>query len=454
MLTHPASPDLLARALARERRARTEAERLLEERSRALFDAHLALQAQARDLERQVTERTAAWQREAERAAHLTAAMGEFLAMMSHEIRTPLHGVLGTAELLATTALTAEQRGYVETLRRSGDGLLVLINDILDLSRLDARQMPLADEPYALRDALAHTVALFRPQAENRGLDLVLSIDDRVPDLTRGDSHRLRQVVGNLLSNALKFTPAGAVTLRADRLTDGASPRLRLTVTDTGTGMTAAVLERLFQPYAQADAAVARRHGGSGLGLMICHRLCEAMGGSIAATSVEGAGSCFTVILPLPGVTTIPPSPAATDPSGAASLPAPGRQARVLLVDDDPVNRRLGEAMLAKLGHLAETVGDGRAAVERVAAQPAVDLVLMDVQLPGLDGLEATRAIRALGLERQPVIVALTANAFDTDRARCLAAGMDDFMTKPMRLTGLRQRLAVWLPEPAGSGGR
>jgi len=453
VLSDPASPDLLARALARERCARAEAERLLEERSQALFDAHLALEAQARDLERQVTERTAAWQREAERAANLTASMGEFLAMMSHEIRTPLHGVLGTAELLATTALSAEQRGYVETLRRSGDGLLVLINDILDLSRLEAGQMPLADEPFALRDALAHTVALFRPQAENRGLDLVLNIDDAVPHHTRGDSHRLRQVVGNLLSNALKFTPAGTVTLRADRLTDGASPRLRLTVSDTGSGMAPTVLERLFQPYAQADAAVARHHGGSGLGLMICHRLCEAMGGSIAATSAEGAGSCFTVILPLPGVMTAPSDPPTTDLSSTASQLAPTRQARVLLVDDDPVNRRLGEAMLAKLGYLPETVGDGRAAVERVAARPVVDLVLMDVQLPDMDGLEATRAIRGLELERQPVILALTANAFDTDRARCLAAGMDDFMTKPVRITGLRQRLAVWLPDAAGSAG-
>ncbi|HET6203169.1 MAG TPA: PAS domain S-box protein [Planctomycetota bacterium] len=501
----------------------------------------------------------------------------EFLANMSHEIRTPLNGVLGFVELLEGTRLDPTQREYLATLRGSAEGLLRILNDILDFSKIEAGKLDLETVDFDPLELLEEVGELLAPRAEGKGLDLLVASSPPGPCRLRGDPARLRQVLLNLAGNAVKFTERGEVSLRAE-VAGGERPDVRLEVRDTGIGIPADRLDRLFQPFTQVDGSNTRRHGGTGLGLAIAKRLVEQMGGRIEVGSAPGQGSTFAVTLALERAPEAPPereleavrgrsvlvvednasargalvallrsfgcapgvavgtadarrnleeaerqgraidvglvgegllgpgdsllsaskgtqwirmvrrraAAAGTGPaeaetlrlarpvrrgallralaeacSGREAVPdrageetfpdeRPGRRGvRVLLVEDDPVNQKVALALLRRLGAEAELAAEGRAAVAAVARTP-YDLVLMDVQMPGMDGFEATAAIRTCeGAGRRTPIVAMTARAMKGDRERCLAAGMDDYLTKPVRAKDLEALLVRWTPEPS-----
>jgi signal transduction histidine kinase len=450
----------LERRVQRERTARREAERLLEAKSLELYRSGQKLKELANDLERQVGERTNELRTALERAEASTRAKSEFLAMMSHEIRTPMNGILGMVQLLDFTSLSEEQRGYVNTIRSSGDTLLVLINDILDFSKIEAGQLELEQRSFSLEPTLRSALALFRPEAERKGLSLGIEFAPGIPRHITGDRTRLKQVLSNLVGNAIKFTESGHVRVRvAGKVNDQEQLVLRVEVADTGIGIPPERRDRLFKPFSQVDSSTTRRFGGTGLGLAICARLCEAMGGGIGVISEPGKGSAFRFKVLLDVARSAPdtvpggmplsmPSPLAAHPPLRPAVAATGKSGPlVLVVDDDKINRTLAVAMLGKLGVRAESADCGEDAVLRVTAGD-VDVVLMDMQMPGMDGVQATHFIRNLDV-RQPHIIALTANAFESDRDRCLAAGMDDFMAKPFQLALLRSKLAKLMLLPA-----
>ncbi|MBH9552329.1 ATP-binding protein [Inhella gelatinilytica] len=431
------------RRLDRERLARKEAERLLEDRSLALYEANRALTALAGNLETQVQTRTAELRQALELAEAATRAKSAFLAVMSHEIRTPMNAVLGMAELLTLSPLDDEQQEHLRTLQQAGQSLLVLINDILDFSKIEAGKLDLEHREFSLRRELEATWALFLPTAQAKGLQLELEGLGSLPDPVQGDSTRLRQVLANLLSNAIKFTAQGTVALRVGAAREAADHwTLHVEVQDTGPGIPVDRQSRLFQAFSQVDTSTTREFGGTGLGLAICASLCQAMGGAIGVDSAPGSGSRFWFHIQLGNGT--------TQSALASHPPAAGPSQdwvnwRVLVVDDHPVNRMLAQRLLAKLNLKADLAEDGRQALAAVERQ-AYDVVLMDMQMPVMDGMQATRAIRALSLASQPFIIALTANAYEADRQACLAAGMDDFMSKPFSLDGLRIQLNALRP--------
>ena len=434
--------------LARERAARKEAERLLEAKSLDLYRANRDLQAAASRLESQVRARTAELEQALSRAESATRAKSEFLATMSHEIRTPLNAMLGMAELLSLSPLDEEQRDDLATLRSSGDALLILINDLLDYSKIEAGRLELEDAPFDLRADLLQTLALYRPVAEQKGLSLIVRLPPELPTQVRGDSSRLRQVLGNLVSNALKFTAEGEVMVQARTRSLGAEAlELALDVTDTGIGIPDNQVQRLFKAFSQVDASINRKYGGTGLGLAISSKIAEAMGGGITLSSRPGAGSRFTVTVRLNHVNE-PDMQADPAHETTGSHTMPFSVLSVLVVDDHDMNLKLVLAMLSRMGIKADAVTDGAQAVQRVAAH-GYDLVLLDVQMPVMDGLQAARDMRALPVPRQPRIVALTAAAYESDRLNCMAAGMDDFLAKPLRMATLRQVLAATLAHRA-----
>jgi len=391
-----------------------------------------------------VTERHAA---EAMRLARDAAdrasqAKSDFLATMSHEIRSPLSGLLGVVELLRGTALDREQRRMVGMVHGSASMLLAVLNDILDFSKIEAGAVSVAPEPMALRRFIDDLVQPHTVTAGRRGLRFGVSIDPDLPDGILCDPLRLQQILGNLLANALKFTATGEVMFVVGLNREAALPMLRFAVRDSGIGMTADVLERLFQPFTQADGSTTRNYGGTGLGLSISKKLAALLGGDIIATSTSGKGSEFVLHLPLIRAELVPEAVDDTPRS-----PWLGRNCRVLVVDDDPTIRWLTQRQLEKLGVPVDHAPDGAAGLEKLVSG-RYDLILTDCHMPNMDGVALTRAVRALpdvAVSPMPV-VGLTADVTEAQRLRCVDAGMTDLAIKPLTVDSLSQLLVRHLP--------
>ncbi|NQX02747.1 response regulator [bacterium] len=375
-------------------------------------------------------------------AAAAAAAKAEFLANMSHEIRTPLNAVIGMTELLQHSPLGREQREFVDTLRTSGESLLALINDILDFSKIDSGHLDFELIPFSLRGCLESALDLTARPAAEKGLELQLAIDDSVPPAIVGDHTRLRQILVNLVSNAVKFTRQGKVTVTVSpRVGVDQTPMLHVSVRDNGIGIPAERVGRLFQAFSQGDASTSRKYGGTGLGLAICHRLVTLMGGRIWVDSTLGQGADFQFEIPFEAAPAV--SAAAAMPTGrrVPAVPEPSSSLRILLAEDHPVNQRVACLLLDRLGYGCTTVANGLETLAAVARQ-SFDILLLDVQMPELDGLETARRIRAdYEPAARPWIIAMTANAMQGDRDECLAAGMDDYISKPITSGTLREAL-------------
>jgi PAS domain S-box-containing protein len=408
---------------------------------------------------KQTEERMRAANAALEQASQLKSA---FVATMSHEMRTPLNGIIGLINLLLGTPLTPQQHEYVTALQTSGDALLSLISDILDFSKIEAGQLSLEAQPLDLRQLVPEVVALVAPQAQAKGLDLQAQVDPAVPPVLVGDALRLRQVLLNLVGNAVKFTAQGPVGITVTLVEEGRHEALlRIAVRDTGIGIAPEVQEALFAPFVQADTATTRRYGGTGLGLAIAKHLVEAMGGQIGVESTPGQGSTFWLTLCLARGRMAGHTPGHEAVIGPVEAGAAERRGRVLVAEDNAINRLVAVGLLERLGYEVRAVENGWQAVEAVAAGQAAqrepyDVVLMDVHMPEMDGLAATAAIRQqeneAGQGQHVPIVALTADALAGDAERSRAAGMDDHLTKPLTPERLAAVLERWMPPRAERG--
>jgi len=419
-------------------------------------DLEARVEARTRELSgrtEELSKANAALHEKTTELAEASRAKSQFVANMSHEIRTPMNGVIGMASLLANTALSAEQRDYVDTIASSGRALLRIIDDILDFSKIESGHLELEKVDLAPRQLVAEVIRLFAPLARAKGLDLAATVEDAVAHVLSGDPGRLRQALVNLVGNALKFTEKGQVTVRVRVDADQDSAQLvRFAVRDTGIGIPPEALGRLFQPFAQADGSTTRRYGGTGLGLVISKRLVELMGGQLGVMSEPGEGSVFwfTARLERSALTARPEAPevasvAEAVPPATEPPPPATPRGRVLVAEDNVVNQKVAARILERLGFEVDVAGSGDEAVA-AARRGTYAAILMDGQMPRTDGFEATRLIRAFEGARHTPIIALTASAMRGDRERCLAAGMDDYLPKPVSPEQLEVVLRRWLP--------
>jgi signal transduction histidine kinase/CheY-like chemotaxis protein len=390
-------------------------------------------------------ELNGAYRRARDEAVEASNMKSAFLRNVSHEIRTPMNGVMGMTELLLQTPLNDEQRTYAEQVEQSGEHMLTIINDILDISQIETGRVELEVDEFDLYEAVERACVPGGLEAQAKGVALEIEVDQQAPRRVRGDGARVRQVLMNLVGNAVKFTAEGSVRVRVMARAEPTVSGVRFEVVDTGIGIEPALLERMFQPFVQADGSTTRKYGGNGLGLSIAKELVELMGGLIGAESEPGHGSTFWIELPMQRVASVSAQTGRERGVALDERRADPSAAFILVVEDSPVNRLVTVRVLERCGFRAHVVNDGQEALDALSTQ-AYDAVLMDCQMPELDGYEATRELRRReGDGRRTPVIAMTAHAMTGDRERCLEAGMDDYIAKPVRSQALVAVLARWI---------